>query len=63
MSTNPSGAAPGTPDSSDVVEGAIGSALLRDPATSGPEGAELDKLEPIAVDDAKAPDPADDESS
>lgn len=63
MPKNARSAVPLAPDSSDVVEGAIGSALLRDPATSGPEGAELDKLEPIAVDDAKAPDPADDESS
>lgn len=63
MPTNASSAGPVAPDSSDVVEGAIGSALLRDPATSGPEGAELDKLEPIALDDTRAPDPADDESS
>jgi hypothetical protein len=63
MPTNASSAVPVAPDSSDVVEGAIGSALLRDPATSGPEGAELDKLEPIALDDPTAPDPADDESS
>jgi hypothetical protein len=45
------------PDASDVVTGPIGSASLRDPATSGPEGAELERL-PIVdsdedVDNAK----------
>jgi hypothetical protein len=32
------------PDASDVVSGPVGSASLRDPATSGPEGAQLDQL-------------------
>jgi len=49
------------PDASDVVTGPIGSASLRDPATSGPEGAELERL-PIVesdedVDNAKRPAP------
>lgn len=35
---------PGTPDASDVVSGPIGGASLRDPASSGPEGARLDRL-------------------
>jgi hypothetical protein len=38
------------PDSSDVVSGPIGSASLRDPATSGPEGAALERL-PIVESD------------
>jgi len=38
------------PDASDVISGPIGSASLRDPATSGPEGAELDKLPATDVD-------------
>lgn len=37
----------GPADASDVVDGPIGSASLRDPATSGPMGANLDALEPI----------------
>lgn len=32
------------PDASDVVEGPVGSAALKDPATSGPIGADLDEL-------------------
>jgi hypothetical protein len=32
------------PDASDVVEGPIGSARLKDPASSGPNGADLDAL-------------------
>jgi hypothetical protein len=49
------------PDASDVVTGPIGSASLRDPATSGPEGAELERL-PIVesdedMDNAKRPAP------
>jgi hypothetical protein len=39
-----------TPDSSDVVTGPVGSASLRDPASSGPEGAELDRLPAIDAD-------------
>jgi hypothetical protein len=46
--------APGTPDASDVVTGAIGSARLRDPRSAGPEGVELDRLPTI---DAAADDP------
>jgi len=38
------------PDSSDVVEGPVGSARLKDPETSGPIGADLDALPPIDVD-------------
>ena len=37
------------PDASDVVTGPVGSASLRDPATSGPEGAQLDQLPDIEV--------------
>ena len=48
-------AAPGAtpaqpPDASDVVEGPVGSASLKDPATSGPMGADLDALTPIDAD-------------
>ena len=39
-----------TPDASDVVEGPVGSASLKDPATSGPMGADLDALPPIDAD-------------
>jgi hypothetical protein len=39
------------PDASDVVEGPVGSASLRDPATSGPMGADLDELPTIDPDD------------
>jgi hypothetical protein len=35
------------PDASDVVEGPIGSAWLRDPAEPGKRGADLDELKPI----------------
>lgn len=41
--------APGTPDASDVVTGPIGSARLRDPMSTGPEGVELDRLPAIDV--------------
>jgi hypothetical protein len=41
--------APGTPDASDVVTGAIGSARLRDHRSAGPEGVELDRLPAIDV--------------
>lgn len=43
------------PDASDVVEGPIGSAWLRDPATSGPMGADLDEL-PTIDPEGDAPD-------
>ena len=39
-----------TPDASDVVDGPIGSASLRDPASSGPEGADLSRLDEIEID-------------
>ena len=35
------------PDASDVVEGPIGSAWLRDPSEPGDRGADLDELKPI----------------
>ena len=41
---------PSEPDASDVVEGPVGSASLRDPATSGPMGADLEALPSIEVD-------------
>jgi len=64
-------AAPGAtpaqpPDASDVVEGPVGSASLKNPATSGPMGADLDALPPIeadgdaAVDDVSVARPAPD---
>lgn len=37
------------PDASDVVEGPVGDSSLKDPATSGPIGADLDALVPIEV--------------
>jgi hypothetical protein len=42
------------PDASDVVTGPIGSARLRDPASSGPEGADVDRL-PTIEDPASDP--------
>jgi hypothetical protein len=42
------------PDASDVVEGPVGSASLREPSTSGPMGADLDEL-PSIEDDGSAP--------
>lgn len=50
MTEVPSKDGPG-PDASDIVTGPIGSASLRDPATSGPEGAQLDHLPVIDSDD------------
>jgi len=38
------------PDASDVVDGPVGSAWLKNPATSGPIGADLGALPPIDVD-------------
>jgi hypothetical protein len=35
------------PDASDVVEGPIGSAWLKDPSEPGHRGADLDELKPI----------------
>jgi hypothetical protein len=43
-------------DASDVVEGPVGSAHLKDPSTSGPIGADLEDLTPIDI-------PADEPSS
>jgi hypothetical protein len=40
------------PDASDVVEGPVGSASIKDPATSGPMGADLDQLPTIDPGDA-----------
>ena len=45
------------PDASDVVEGPVGSASLRDPATSGPMGADLDELPTIEPEDGTPADP------
>ena len=44
MTIDPPGDLPAVPDASDVVTGPVGSASLRNPATSGPEGARLDRL-------------------
>ncbi len=38
------------PDASDVVSGPVGSATLRDPASSGPEGTDLSQLLEIEID-------------
>jgi hypothetical protein len=62
VNSDPSDSETREPDSSDVVTGPVGSASLRDPATSGPEGAELERL-PIVesdedVDAAKRPAPS-----
>jgi hypothetical protein len=38
------------PDASDVVEGPVGSASIKDPSTSGPMGADLDELPTIDPD-------------
>lgn len=45
---------PAVRDASDVISGPIGGASLRDPASSGPEGADLDRLPVI---DAGADEP------
>jgi hypothetical protein len=44
------------PDVGDVVDGPIGSAWLRDPATSGPKGSDLDGW-PV-IDTAESPEDA-----
>jgi hypothetical protein len=41
----------GTRDASDVVEGPVGSSHLKDPATSGPIGADVDDLPAIDIPD------------
>lgn len=46
---------PDAPDSSDVITGDIGGAHLRDPATSGPEGADLEQLPIIPADEVEPP--------
>jgi hypothetical protein len=55
MTTDHPNEEPAAPDASDVVTGPIGGASLRDPASSGPEGADLDRLPSIDV-DAGVPD-------
>ena len=52
---------PAGPDASDVVTGPVGSASLRDPASSGLMGADLDRLPTIDVDAGESITP--DESS
>jgi len=52
---------PAGPDASDVVTGPVGRASLRDPASSGPMGADLDRLPTIDVDAGESITP--DESS
>jgi hypothetical protein len=54
MTTMPSTDPTRPADASDVVTGPVGSASLRDPATSGPEGADLDQLPIIDSDDGAA---------
>ena len=49
MTSQPSKDKTTAPDAGDVVTGPVGSASLRDPATSGPEGAQLDQLPDIEV--------------
>lgn len=55
------------PDSADVISGPIGGASLRDPATSGPEGADLAKLPaidaPVGEPQQAAPIPRSDDST
>lgn len=50
MSTDSPTDVPAAADASDVVTGPVGNARLQDPAASGPEGAELDRLPAIDVD-------------
>lgn len=57
MTTDLPNEEPAAPDASDVITGPIGGARLRDPASSGPEGADLDRLPAIEV-DAGEPDRA-----
>jgi hypothetical protein len=57
VSTDPPKDLPAAPDASDVVSGPIGGASLRDPASSGPEGARLDRL-PVIDAGAGEPDEA-----
>jgi hypothetical protein len=51
MSTEQASKRPDAPDASDVITGDIGEARLRDPASSGPEGAELEQLPIVPADD------------
>lgn len=55
MTTDHPSEEPAAPDASDVISGPIGGASLRDPASSGPKGADLDRLPSIDV-DADEPD-------
>jgi hypothetical protein len=48
--SKPKSGLPADPDASDVVTGPVGSASLRDPATSSPEGADLSRLLEIEID-------------
>ena len=50
MTTDDPNEVPAGPDASDVITGPIGSARLRDPASSGPEGADLDRLPAVHLD-------------
>lgn len=50
VTADPTASPDHTPDASDVVEGPVGSASLKDPATSGPMGADLDALPSIDTD-------------
>jgi hypothetical protein len=56
VATERSTTPPPPPDASDVVEGPVGDASLRDPATSGPIGADLEALTPIDIPTDKPPD-------
>jgi hypothetical protein len=57
MTTDHPNDEPAAPDASDVITGPIGNARLRDPAASGSEGADLDRLRSIDM-DAGVPEPA-----
>ncbi len=56
MNATDPGAGKPDPDASDVVTGPVGSASLRDPATSGPEGADLSQLPEVDAEVAGAGD-------
>ncbi len=55
MTIDPPTEEPAARDASDVISGPIGGASLRDPASSGPEGADLDLL-PVMDTGAVGPD-------
>jgi hypothetical protein len=46
------------PDAGDVVEGPVGSAAIKDPATNPGIGADLGELPAVGIDDCDAPDQA-----